>query len=181
MKDGSSLVVIPSSIPSSATRGLNMDLSSEGSEDILEDPDDELVLKKRISNSDDEGSVPPEAEFHGYLPFSLPSFLFLPSSFFPFFLSSFPYTYVLASLLCCNLPLFVRLFPCFAETFEGLGVTADIGMPLATALATPIAPVSAIPTTPVSVVRSVLVSAVPTTPIPMGSSEFLISSFISFC
>ena len=65
MKDGSSLVVIPSSIPSSATRGLNMDLSSEGSEDILEDPDDELVLKKRISNSDDEGSVPPEAEFMG--------------------------------------------------------------------------------------------------------------------
>ena len=85
MKDGSSLVVIPSSIPSSATRGLNMDLSSEGSEDILEDPDDELVLKKRISNSDDEGSVPPEAEFMGiYLsPFLLFCFCQVHSS--PFF------------------------------------------------------------------------------------------------
>jgi len=48
MKDGSSLVITPSSIPSSATHGLNVDLSSEGSEDILEDPDDEPVLKKRI-------------------------------------------------------------------------------------------------------------------------------------
>jgi len=48
MKDGSSLVVTPSSIPGSATRGPDVDLSSEGSKDVLEDPDDEPILKKRI-------------------------------------------------------------------------------------------------------------------------------------
>ena len=118
MKDDSSLVVIPSSIPSSATRGPDVDLSSKGSEDVLEDLDDEPVLKKRISNSNDEGSVPPEAEFIGMClsPFLL---LCLPSLFFPFFLSSLPYTYVLASPLCSNLPLFVCLFPCFAKLLKG--------------------------------------------------------------
>ena len=64
MKDGSSLVVTPS-IPSSATHGPNVDLSSEGSEDVLDDPDDEPVLKKRISDSDDEEGAPPETEFMG--------------------------------------------------------------------------------------------------------------------
>ena len=119
MKDDSSLVVIPSSIPSSATRGPDVDLSSKGSKDVLEDLDDEPVLKKRISNSNDEGSVPPEAEFIGMClsPFLL---LFLPSLFFPFFfLSSLPYTYVLASPLCSNLPLFVCLFLCFAKILKG--------------------------------------------------------------
>ena len=54
-----------------------MDLSSEGSEDILEDSDDEPVLKKRISNSDDEESAPPETEFMGMCLFSFPlSFVF---------------------------------------------------------------------------------------------------------
>ena len=118
MKDDSSLVVIHSSIPSSATSGPDVDLSSKGSEDVLEDLDDEPVLKKRISNSNDEGSVPPEAEFIGMClsPFLL---LCLPSLFFPFFLSSLPYTYVLASPLCSNLPLFVCLFPCFAKLLNG--------------------------------------------------------------
>ena len=41
VKDGSSLVVTPSSIPISATRGPDADLSSEEFEDILKDPDDE--------------------------------------------------------------------------------------------------------------------------------------------
>ena len=50
MKDGSSLVVTPSSIPSYATRGLDADLSSEESKGILEDPEDEPFLKKRISD-----------------------------------------------------------------------------------------------------------------------------------
>ena len=54
VKDGSSLVVTPSSIPISATRGLDTDLSSEESEDILEDPDDEPVLGRRISKSEEE-------------------------------------------------------------------------------------------------------------------------------
>ena len=39
-----SLVVTPSSIPGSATRGPNLDLSLEGFDDILEDPDDAPVL-----------------------------------------------------------------------------------------------------------------------------------------
>ena len=65
VKDSSSIVVTPSSIPSSATRGPDVDLSSEGSEDVLEDPDNEPVSKKRISNSDKEENVPLEAEFMG--------------------------------------------------------------------------------------------------------------------
>ena len=48
VKDGSSLVVTPSSIPSFATRGPDADLSSKEFEDILEDPEDELFLKKRV-------------------------------------------------------------------------------------------------------------------------------------
>ena len=54
MKDGSSLVVTPSSIPISATRGPDAALSSEEFEDILEDPDDEPVLGRRISESEEE-------------------------------------------------------------------------------------------------------------------------------
>ena len=46
VKDGSSLVVTPSSIPNSATRGPDVDLSSEGSKDVLEDLDDEPVSKE---------------------------------------------------------------------------------------------------------------------------------------
>ena len=64
MKDGSSLVVTPS-IPNSTTGGPDVDLSSKGSQDVLEDPDDKPVLKKRISNSDDEKDASPETEFMG--------------------------------------------------------------------------------------------------------------------
>ena len=74
-KGGASLVVTPSSIPGSATRGLDSDLSSEGSDDIFEDPDDAPVLKKRISDSNEEGSASPELDFMGmYLPFPLSPF-----------------------------------------------------------------------------------------------------------
>ena len=69
VKDGSSLVITPSFIPNFATRGPDADLSSEGSEDILEDPDDEPILKKRISDSNDKESVAPETEFMGMSPF----------------------------------------------------------------------------------------------------------------
>lgn len=49
-----SLVVTPSSISSSATQMLNVELSLEvGSEEILDDSDDELVVKTRISDSND--------------------------------------------------------------------------------------------------------------------------------
>ena len=54
MKDGSSLVVTPSSIPSSAMRRPDVDLSFEGPEEVLEDSDDEPIVKKRITDSDKE-------------------------------------------------------------------------------------------------------------------------------
>ena len=74
-KGSALLVVTPSSIPGSTTRGPDPDLSSEGSDDIFEDPDDAPVLKKTISDSDEEGSASPEPDFMGmYLPFPLSSF-----------------------------------------------------------------------------------------------------------
>ena len=79
-KDGSSLVVTPSSILISATRGLDATLSSEESKDILENPDDELVLGRRIFEFEEE-------EFMGmcYLSsFLFFFFLLLLSSLFPF-------------------------------------------------------------------------------------------------
>ena len=48
------MVVTPSSIPISATRGLDAALSSEEFEDILEDLDDEPILGRRISESEEE-------------------------------------------------------------------------------------------------------------------------------
>ena len=77
VKDDSSLVVTPSSIPSFATYGPNVDLSSEGSEDVLKDPDDEPVLKKTIFDSDDEESVPPETKFMGMCLYPFPPFFFV--------------------------------------------------------------------------------------------------------
>jgi len=85
VKDGSSLVVTPFSIPSSTTRGPNADLSSEGSEDVLEDPDDEPSKKKRVSNSNEDESVESETKFMDVPLFPLFFFAkFLP----PFLLSS---------------------------------------------------------------------------------------------
>ena len=78
MKDGSSLVVTPSSIPSFATVCPNADLSSKGSKDVLEDPDDEPTMKKKISDFDEEENVDPETEF-------------MVCAFFPlFFFANFP-------------------------------------------------------------------------------------------
>ena len=74
-KGGASLVVTPSSIPGSATHGPDSDLSSEGSYDILEDPDDAPVLQKRIFDSDEERSASLEPDFMGmYLSFPLSPF-----------------------------------------------------------------------------------------------------------
>ena len=86
VKDGSSLVVTPSSIPSSATREPNADLSSERSEEVLEDPDNEPTKKETISDSNEEESVDSKTEFMG-MPLSL-SLFFLLSLFLPFLLSS---------------------------------------------------------------------------------------------
>ena len=57
----SSLVVTPSSIPASATHGSRAEVSSEESEEIFEDPEDEPGLGKRISESEEEDIVPSEA------------------------------------------------------------------------------------------------------------------------
>ena len=110
IKDGSSLVMTPSSIPSSTTCGPDADLSSEGSEDILEDPEDEPVLKKRISDSDKEEGAAPKTEFMGMC-FLLP---LLPSFFF--FLLSFiwPYSdvFVLLSYYGLFLYSYAHFFVC---------------------------------------------------------------------
>ena len=79
VKDGSSLVVTLSSIPSSATHGPDADLSFEGSEDVLEDPDDEPTMKKRVSDFEEEERTEHEAEFKGM------RLLILLSSLLPFF------------------------------------------------------------------------------------------------
>ncbi|KAK9996519.1 hypothetical protein SO802_021205 [Lithocarpus litseifolius] len=60
VKYGCSLVVTPSSIPSSTTRRPNADLSSDdGSEEVLKDSKDELVMKTRVSDSnvDSDGTT----------------------------------------------------------------------------------------------------------------------------
>ena len=103
VKDGSSLVVTPSSIPSSATCGPDVDLSSKGSEDLLEDPDDELVSKKRISDSNKEENVPPEAKFIGICISPFFFFCFCQVHSYPF-CHLLPYTYVLASPLLLQSP-----------------------------------------------------------------------------
>ena len=83
VKDGSFLVVTPSSIPISATCGLDIALSSEESEDILKDLDDEPILGGGFLNPKKRNSwvcaIFPPSSF-----FFLPLF-FLLSSLFPFF------------------------------------------------------------------------------------------------
>ena len=116
VNDGSSLVVTPSSIPSFAMRGPDANLSSEKSEDILEDPEDDPVLKKRISDSDEEESISPKTKSVGICFFRFLSLLIfpkftLPSSFFIFYFYFF-YTYVSTLLLAAISLLFVCLFPC---------------------------------------------------------------------
>ena len=87
VKDGSSLVVTPSSIPSSATRGPDANLSfHEGSEEVLKDFKDEPIMKTRIFyfNEDSDGGGQ-KAKAIGMCLSSLANLLFL------FFLS-FPGT-----------------------------------------------------------------------------------------
>ena len=97
-KGGASLVVTPSSIPDSATHGPDTNLSSEGSDDILKDPDDAPILKKRIFDFDEEESASPEPDFMG-------TYLFYPSLFFFFF--------------GCTCVSFVRLSLCLQRLLKG--------------------------------------------------------------
>ena len=124
-KGGASLVITPSSIPGSTTCGPNTDLSSEGSDDILEDPDDAPILKKRISNSDEEEKV---------LQLSLTLWVHI---FFPFFYFII-FFYVYLRFICTPISL-------LAKTFEGPGIATDGGMP---APAIPVVPVPVAPSAP---------------------------------
>ena len=171
VKDGSSLVVIPSSIPNSATRGLDVDLFSEESKEILEDPEDEPVLKKRISDSDKEESAPLKTEFIGMCP----SFFFFLSSLLPLFFIC------ICVAPCCGLP-FIRMpVSLFAETFEGLGVATDMGVPSTAPPATPIAPVSAAPYVPVSVLPTAPIIVGPSeSPFPLSPSSLLLCKSVLF-
>ena len=173
MKDGSSLVVTPSSIPSSATRGSDADLSSEGSEDILENPDDKPTMKKKIFDFKKEESTEHEAEFMSMCLFILLSVLLL--SFPLFVLLSHFYTYIyiyiyLCVNFCCGLPPFCMSIPLFTETFEELGVAADTDMPTVISPATPIVPVSTIFSALVFAVPTASVSVTPIAPVPAIST-----------
>ena len=165
VKDGSSLVVTPSSIPISTNRGPDTDLSSEEFEDILEDLDDEPILGRRISESEEE-------EFMGMC------YLYSPPLFFFFLFSFAKFTLPL---------LFVRPFLSFAEPFVGLGLAADVGVSAAATPAVPTtpihavssAPVSAVFTASVSAVPSVSVSVLPTAPIITGPGDLSFPLFLS--
>ena len=74
-KGSTSLVVTPS-IPGSATRGPDLDLSSEGSANIFEDPDDVPVLKRTISDFDEEDSASSGPDLMGMYRLSSSSFPF---------------------------------------------------------------------------------------------------------
>ena len=78
MKDCSS-VVTPSSIPSSATQKPNADLSSnEGSKEVLEDSEDEPIMRTRVSDSnEDDGGGEHETKAMGMCLLSLTDLLFL--------------------------------------------------------------------------------------------------------
>ena len=102
MKDGSSLVVTPSFIPNFATRGPNAILSSKGSEEVLEDYDDESTMKKRISYSNKEEGGDHEAETMGmYLPCLLSFFFFPPFIIAFFFLLLYIYIYIYMCVCVC--------------------------------------------------------------------------------
>ena len=93
MKDGSSLVVTPSSILSSVTHGPNADLSSnEGFKEVLEDSDNKPTMKKRISDSDDEEGDEHETEAKGMYSLTLVSFFSSPFIVAIFFLFLYIYT-----------------------------------------------------------------------------------------
>ena len=164
LRDGSSLVVTPSSIPVSATRRLDADLSSEESKE-LEDLDDEPVLGRRISESEEEEHAPPETEFMGMC--FLPSFLLLLRILF-------------LSFICMSISL-------IAETFERLGIAVDVGVSTATTPVAPLAsipvvssvPISAIFTASVFAVPFILASVFPTAPITAGSGKLSFPFFLS--
>ena len=98
MKDGSSLVVTPSSISSSTTCGPSMNLSSdEGSEEVLEDSEDEPTMKKRVFDSDEEDSGEHKTEAMGTYILPLLGLFFRPILYCCHFL--FLYNFLMQSLI----------------------------------------------------------------------------------
>ena len=168
MNDSSSLVVTPSSIPSFATHGPDADLSSKGSDNVLEDPNDEPTKKKRISDSDEDESVDFEIEF---MSVPLSPFFFL-SFVLPFFVIFTLFIYLCNPFAVVSL-YFVCPFYLIAETPGEPGVAVDIEMPTTTPPTTLTAPISTIPTMSISAVPSIPVFALPTAPILTGPGEFL--------
>ena len=74
--------------------------------------------------------------------------------------------------------MFVSLF---AETFKGLRVAVDVGVPSAAPPATPIAPVSVAPYVPVSVLPTAPIITSPGEfPFPLSLSSFLPCKFVLF-
>ena len=98
VKNGSSLVVTPSFIPNSTTRGPDTNLSSnEGSKEVLEDSNDERVVRTRVSDSDNASDDDKQgAEAMGMYPLSLLCLFFL---FFLLFLSAIFYLLYILLLL----------------------------------------------------------------------------------
>lgn len=79
VKDGSTLMVTPSSISSFSTREPEAYLSSaEGSKEVLQDSEDESAMKKRVSDSDEEDSGKRKTEAIGTYLLSLLGLLFRP-------------------------------------------------------------------------------------------------------
>ena len=101
MKDIFSLVVTSSSIPSSASRRPNADLSSdEGLKEVFEDSEDEPILKTRVSDFDEASDGDEqEAEAMGMYPLPLLNLLFL---LFPLFLSVILYLLCMFFLPCSH-------------------------------------------------------------------------------
>ena len=164
MKDGSSLVVTPSFIPSSATRGPDANLSFKGSKDVLEDPDYEPTMKKRVYDSEEEENAKHQVEFMGTHLLILLSSLFFFFFFFLFFICSL-YICICVTPFCCGFPLSCVSIPQIAETFEEPGVAVDTNMPTTIYLAAPVAHVSAIFLALVSAVPTVSVFVTPAVPV----------------
>lgn len=84
-------MVTPSSIPNSSTCGPDADLSSdEGSKEVLQNSEDESVVKKRVSDSNEDDGGEHETEAMGMYLFPLLDLLFFHIEFFFFFLHNFP-------------------------------------------------------------------------------------------
>ena len=95
IKDGFFLVVTPSSILIFATYGPNTDLSSdEGSEEVLEDDEDEPIAKKRVFDFDEDDGGEHETKAMGMCLLPLLNLLFRPVLYCCHLLFFFIYIYI---------------------------------------------------------------------------------------